>query len=68
MTAVQQTVLDEITEKMREHFDAAVLIVEVDAGTDEDPTLRHCSYRTCGSFSSSIGLCEYAKDKMLHDN
>ena len=67
MTAAQQQVLDRITETMREHFDSAVFIFEVEAGTDSDPTLQHLSYRTCGSFSAGIGLCRYAEDKMLHE-
>jgi hypothetical protein len=67
MTAAQQTVLEKITKLMREHYDSAVFIFEVEAGTDNDPTLQHLSYRTAGSFSSAIGLCEYCKDKMLHE-
>ncbi len=65
MTAAQQTVLDEVTEKIREHFDAAVLIVEMDAGNDADPTLEHLTYRTKGTFSQGLGLLEYARHKML---
>lgn len=66
MTHAQQTALDQITELMREHFDSAIIVVEVDAGTDSDPTLQHLSYRVAGGFASSLGLIEYAKDKILH--
>ena len=67
MTDIQKTVLDEITEKMREHFDSAVFIFETDAAKDDDPTLVHISYRTSGSFCAGLGLLEYCKDKMLND-
>lgn len=66
MTDAQHSALDRISEIMREHFDSAVFIFEVDAGTDEDPTLRQLSYATSGSYSSSLGLVVHAKDRMLH--
>lgn len=67
MTDAQHSALDRISEIMREHFGAAVFIFEVDAGTDEDPTLQQLSYATSGSYSSSLGLVAYANDRMLHD-
>lgn len=67
MTTAQTSALDRITEIMREHFDSAVFIFETDAEDDSDPTLAHLSYRTSGTFSSAIGLVEYAKHKMLTD-
>lgn len=67
MTAAQQAVCDQIAELMREHFDSAVFVFEVEAGTDSDPTLQHLSYRTAGGFSAGIGLLEYAKNKMLRE-
>jgi hypothetical protein len=68
MTAAQQSALDRITEIMREHFDSAVFAFEVEAGTDANPTLQHLSYRTAGSFSAGLGLLEYVKNEMLHDD
>lgn len=67
MTVAQTTALLEITEKMREHFDAAVFIFETDAEKADDPTLCHLSYRCAGTFSQALGLVRYAEHKMLKD-
>lgn len=65
MTAAQQTALEQITEKMREHFDCAVLIFETDAQDSDDPKLHHLTYRVSGTFAQCLGLVRYAEHKML---
>lgn len=65
MTAAQTTALEQITELMREHFDAGVFVFETDARQDDDPKLLHLSYRGAGTFSQQLGLLEYARHKML---
>lgn len=67
MTSAQTSALEQITEIMREHFDAAVFIFETDAENDDDPKLDHLSYRCSGTFSQGLGLVKYAEHKMLKD-
>lgn len=67
MTATQDKVLDEITNLMREHFDAAVFIFETDADKPDDPTLYNLSYRCAGTFAQGLGLVDYARHKMLRE-
>lgn len=67
MTTAQQSVLDQITNLMREHFDAAVFIFETDAAKDSDPTLCHLSYRCAGTFAQGLGLVRYCEHKMLKE-
>lgn len=68
MTDAQTSAMEQITEIMREHFDAAVFIFETDAQKDDDPTLCHLSYRCSGTFSQGLGLVTYAKSKMLRED
>lgn len=67
MTTTQQSVLDQITNLMREHFDAAVFIFETDAQKDDDPTLYNLSYRNAGTFAQGLGLVRYCEHKMLNE-
>lgn len=39
MTTAQLTVLNEVTEKMREHFSAAILVVELEGDEEAPPPL-----------------------------
>lgn len=65
LTPAQSDALSQITGLMREHFDSAIFVFEVDAAKDNDPTLCNLGYRVCGLFSSSLGLLEYARHKVL---
>lgn len=67
MTSAQDTALEQITNIMREHFDAAVFIFETDASDNEDPTAVTLSCRYSGTFSQALGLVRYAEHKLLND-
>lgn len=66
MTTAQEEALDKITELMREHLDAAVLVFETDSG--KDLSMLDLSYRRCGTFSQALGLLEYGKHRLLSED
>jgi hypothetical protein len=62
VSAAQSEALDQITEIMREHFENAILIAELD-GDEAAPD--QLTYRTSGRWIAAVGLCEYAKRELL---
>lgn len=64
MTSAQEDALGRCAEIMREHFDSALLVVEVEG--DKLITDR-LTYRTCGHWSSAVGLAKYAKHELLNN-
>lgn len=65
MTDAQTKALADIVQIMREHFQAAVIVVEGEGKTDRSEDL---SYGTSGTRSSALGLLEYGKDQLLNHN
>jgi hypothetical protein len=68
MTAAQFEALDRITELMREHFDAAVFVFEAEVDEVDEPQVCQVSFTTSGSFCATVGLLEYARHKLMHDD
>ena len=63
MTEIQLQILQELTSKIREHFPAALLVVE---GEGDDLAPDQVTYRTAGTWSSALGLCKYAEHELLN--
>lgn len=58
----QEEVLEEITHKLREHFDTGIIIIETETISNVD----HSTFRTCGKTSAYIGLLELKRIELIN--
>lgn len=64
MTTPQSQALEQIKRLMREHFDAALFVYEVE--NPNSTTEWELEYTGVGSHAASLGLASYAEHTMLN--
>lgn len=64
MTPAQREAVRKAYALLGEHFRSSVLMVDFDI-EDDDGSTAHVAYWAGGSMAA-LGLCEFAKDRILH--